>query len=391
MSQTIKPRIAKKFGYNMIEEGLYDNEPNFIRATLYERIFGAVPFAGYEVHDTLIQREKLLKWIDENGYVLSHTKTGETHDDGEERFTRYFLNEKNKTMIMFSRRHTSPKFIANVMSSDNSPGEQNKNPNKFSYISFFGPTEELVIEFKTLVQSFRIKEDPKNKLYMLKATDYGSLELDSFPTNSNGMKLDLNYGKSFLPVHESILENLRNKKSGLYIFRGPPGTGKTSYIKHLTTIVSDRKFIFVPNTMVSELFSPKLVDKLYSFKNSVLVLEDAEVCVFKRDGSNNALVSGILNITDGLLKDLLNIAIMVTFNAAEVEELDKALLRKGRLKLMHKFDLLPLEDAKALAKHLKMKTPVTTSLSLADVYNLDEETGLEVVPEKSVGFNLVPA
>jgi SpoVK/Ycf46/Vps4 family AAA+-type ATPase len=139
--------------------------------------------------------------------------------------------------------------------------------------------------------------------------------------------------------------------------------------------------------MLGNIFSPKMVEKLYSFRNSVLVLEDAEVCIFKRDGSNNELVSGILNITDGLLKDLLNISIVVTFNAAETRELDEALLRKGRLQIMHKFDVLSLEEAKRLAQKLGRKKEVTKAMSLADVYNLDEDTGLEdELPQKTVGF-----
>jgi SpoVK/Ycf46/Vps4 family AAA+-type ATPase len=191
------------------------------------------------------------------------------------------------------------------------------------------------------------------------------------------MDLEINYGKKFLTPLGSIIKCLEEKKSGLYIFHGPPGTGKTSYIKYLTGQMDHKKFIFIPNTMISNIFSPKFVEKLYSFRNSVLVLEDAEICLFKRDGTNNELVSGILNITDGLLKDLLNISIIVTFNSAETRELDEALLRKGRLHFMHKFDLLSEEDAKLLAKKLNKKKDIAGPTSLADVYNLDESTGLE--------------
>jgi len=141
--------------------------------------------------------------------------------------------------------------------------------------------------------------------------------------------------------------------------------------------------------MVASLFSPKMVQSIYTFKDSVLILEDAELCVFKRDGTNNELVSGILNITDGLLKDLLNISIFVTFNSSKIDELDKALLRKGRLKAMYKFDALPREDAQKLLIHLGKKETATGPMTLADIYNVDDvvDLGGEIVTVKTgVGF-----
>lgn len=381
--------MAYSIGNNMIEEGLYDSDPSYVRATLYERVLGKVPVAGFEAHDESVDREKIQKWIVENGFELLHLKIIQYADDNEERSIKYYINKKTEVMIMIRRSFTEPNNQPEILSSEDSPTEREdaQNPNKVTYFSFFGPSEEIILEFKKVFDSFKIKEDPKCKLYMLKSTEYNGLELDSFPTSCENMSLELNYGKAFSKVHEHVIDNLNNKKSGLYVFHGPPGTGKTSYVKYLTTIIDKRKFIFVPNTMIGELFSPKLVDKLYSFKNSVLVLEDAEVCIFKRDGNNNALVSGILNITDGLLKDLLNIAIVVTFNAADINELDAALLRKGRLKVMHKFDLLTEEESKILAKKLKKKKQVTKPLTLADIYNLDEETGLEEPSsERKVGF-----
>ena len=38
--------------------------------------------------------------------------------------------------------------------------------------------------------------------------------------------MELNYGKGFTETHEKILDKLKNKKHGLFLFHGEPGTGK---------------------------------------------------------------------------------------------------------------------------------------------------------------------
>lgn len=378
----------------MTEEGLFDSDPSYVRSALYAYVFGKNPVAGYEVRHCSIDQEKLLAWIGENGFETYHTKFVEHTDEGEEKIKRYYINKKTEIMITLIKVLVNPnRDILMLTPADpsytGSSSNQEQDPNEIFWFSYYGPSEEEVLAFKKTFGGLKIKEDSKNKLYMLKSSEFGGVELDSFPVTCGEMSLELNYGNTFMPMHEHIVDNLLNKKSGLYIFHGPAGTGKTSYIKFLTTVIDKRKFIFVPNTMVTEIFAPKLVDKLYSFKNAVLVLEDAEICVFKRDGKNNELVSSLLNITDGLLKDLLNISIIVTFNTADVSEIDTALLRKGRLKIIHNFGLLSIEDATKLATHLGKKKAVTGPLSLADVYNLDEETGVEeVVKEKRVGFTV---
>ena len=87
---------------------------------------------------------------------------------------------------------------------------------------------------------------------------------------------------------------------------------------------------------------------------------------------NSTQLSTILNITDGLLGDILKIAVIATYNADD-KIIDSALLRKGRLKHKHYFDKLPIEDAKALAEHLKLKIDIDKPMSLGDVYNHEEE------------------
>ena len=102
--------------------------------------------------------------------------------------------------------------------------------------------------------------------------------------------------------------------------------------------------------------------------NSVLFVEDAEnVLRSREDGSNNQAVSNILNITDGLLSDCLNIQIVATFNT-HIKNIDKALLRKGRLIAQYEFKDLAQGRAEKLADSLKVWLDDTENMTLADIY-----------------------
>jgi SpoVK/Ycf46/Vps4 family AAA+-type ATPase len=125
--------------------------------------------------------------------------------------------------------------------------------------------------------------------------------------------------------------------------------------------------------------------------NAILILEDAEAALQKRDvfGCTGA-VSNILNLTDGLLSDCLNISILATFNT-ETKNIDEALLRKGRLLKAYKFEKLSIEKSKALLKKEGHDPSfVTQPMSLADIYNFEDEVKGNpeafTIPKKRIGF-----
>ena len=122
-------------------------------------------------------------------------------------------------------------------------------------------------------------------------------------------------------------------------------------------------------------------------KNSILVIEDAEKVIGSRDSNDtNNGVSNILNMTDGVLGDCLNIQIIATLNTTR-EKIDPALLRRGRLIAEHEFKELSIEDSNKLFKHLKTKKTTDKPLTLTDIYNHEEESIEADKPEvKRMGF-----
>jgi SpoVK/Ycf46/Vps4 family AAA+-type ATPase len=106
--------------------------------------------------------------------------------------------------------------------------------------------------------------------------------------------------------------------------------------------------------------------------NSILFIEDAEKVITDRNIEGSRGVSNILNLTDGILSDILNIQIVATFNM-DKKKIDTALLRKGRLIAEHKFGKLSLEETKKLIEQLGYDKEVKEGLTLSEIYNIKEE------------------
>jgi len=187
--------------------------------------------------------------------------------------------------------------------------------------------------------------------------------------------LDYNYGKGFKDISKKIVDSLNKNHSGLYMFHGPPGTGKSTYIKYLASNLK-KEVIFFPTNLVQNIVSPDIISLLISKQNCVLVLEDAEKAIIKRESNSEAsLVSTLLNMTDGILGDVLKLNVIVTYNCKRTE-IDEALLRKGRLKAEHTFSHLSEEEATRLIKKLKLDMTIEGSTSIADIFNYKNDKDL---------------
>jgi len=236
-----------------------------------------------------------------------------------------------------------------------------------------------------LLKGYEINEE--GSIYML-TSQYGDLTLTAMPLVKKTTDLALNYGEEFIDVHNSIVESLNSKASGLYLFHGDPGTGKSSYIKHLLSGVINRKIAYVPVGLINHLVSPEFLPLLMEHKDIILVIEDAEQALLSRETSDNStLTQTLLNLTDGIVGDALNVSVIATFNTGK-ERLDTALLRKGRLKKSHEFKPLSEENAKKLAESIgKVSADINSPMTLADIYNLEEVSGYVEPEKKRVGFH----
>ena len=207
----------------------------------------------------------------------------------------------------------------------------------------------------------------------------GQYAIDTTVCKFNDWKSNIkeNYNDD-LP-YDDMNKVIRSDKAGLIMFYGMPGTGKTSLVKSLINDNRDTNFIFVDTSVCESISDGLFLDFLQENKNSVIVFEDCEKLLFSRDEMINESIGTILNLTDGIIAESMKIKFICTFNC-DLEKVDKALMRKGRLSLGYEFKKLSLEKTKAIYPGAKEE------MTLAEAHNHMNDNGYKEKKRSKIGF-----
>ena len=199
----------------------------------------------------------------------------------------------------------------------------------------------------------------------------------------------LHYGSGSLGWHQDFTAKVRTNSHGLSIFEGAPGTGKTSYLRHLMGVLKNsHRFYFIPTATMNVLSDPQFIGfwanqrRNYSDRQFVVILEDSDAALMTRRSDNRDKVSAILNLSDGMLADFLRLQIICTINC-RADDIDQALLRPGRLLSHRVFGRLEYAQASRLAESFGRKLPVLRDYSLAEIF---AGNGSEQVGRPRIGF-----
>ena len=182
---------------------------------------------------------------------------------------------------------------------------------------------------------------------------------------------------------DKLNDFVNEEHSGLSVLHGIPGCGKSSLIRHLIATNKDTHFYWLDQALLSQVNNSDFLDFLLDHKNSVFILEDCELLLHDRNQGGNGLIASLLNMSDGILGDSLHIKFLCTFNA-DLRSIDKALLRKGRLKIKYELKALTKDKVTALFNKLGINEEAK-EMPLCDVYNYGTENGAEV-KTKRMGF-----
>jgi len=209
----------------------------------------------------------------------------------------------------------------------------------------------------------------------------GSLYTTWYDYETYHIDIDKNYNDDFKIPYERMCSLIEEDNNGALMFLyGVPGSGKTSVIKNLICKYPEKDFVFFDSNLLIGVPQDKVIGYFLNSQNSIFIFEDCERVLQSRNKGANPMISTLLNLTDGIISDVLGIKIICTFNT-NITNVDEALLRKGRLKLKYEFKKLCKEKASAI-----LGEEVKEDMSLADIYNYKEENDFSKQITTKIGF-----
>jgi hypothetical protein len=130
----------------------------------------------------------------------------------------------------------------------------------------------------------------------------------------------------FIDEIDSLIERYFNDKASILFLIGPPGTGKTRFIRYLLYRNTIKYVYYTSDKHVIE-HGGIFTDFLQSNSN-MLILEDFDFHLNSRK-EGNTIMYHLLGLSDGLIQSF-NKKIVISTNLPNLNNIDEAIIRKGR-------------------------------------------------------------
>lgn len=206
------------------------------------------------------------------------------------------------------------------------------------------------------------------------------------PLNRDRLPVDEMYPFLKNESLEEYYDRYMNSSANILLLIGPPGTGKTTFIRGLLAHRSCSAIVtYDAGILEKDGFFARFIED----DAEIMVLEDSDAFLKSRtDG--NTMMHRFLNVGDGLVTTKGKKMIFST-NLPSIRDIDSALIRPGRCFDIVEFKPLSLFDAKKLAEKLDVKLPErkggdVVEYSIAEIFNQQSEKVHTNKANRKLGF-----
>lgn len=206
------------------------------------------------------------------------------------------------------------------------------------------------------------------------------------PLNRDRLPIEEMYpflkGESLGDYYDRYMESSAN----ILLLIGPPGTGKTTFIRGLLAHRSCSAIVtYDAGILEKDGFFARFIED----DAEVMVLEDSDAFLKSRS-DGNTMMHRFLNVGDGLVTTKGKKMIFST-NLPSIRDIDAALIRPGRCFDIVEFKPLSIDDANKLAVKLNTVIPEkkegdVLEYSIAEIFNKQTEQKHTSKANRKVGF-----